>query len=294
MSGGPDSVAMLLLAAASVPADRLFVATVDHGLRPEAADEATGVAALCGRLGLVHETLAARWDAPPTSQVQAHAREIRYDLLAGWSNRLKLDRVATAHHADDQAETLLMRLSRGAGLAGLAGIRASRPLALGRGWHSRVIRPLLGWRRAELAEVVAAAGIAAVDDPANRDPRHERSRARAFLAAAGGPEVLQVAASAAHLAEGEEAMAYAARSVILGRETRTADGWTFDPADLPREWRRRMLVAFYRSAGEPDPRGPALDRLLEALGRGETATLGAFKWTGGARWHAVPAPPRRG
>src|SRR5436190_1867521 len=149
VSGGPDSLALLLLANAAFPG-LIHAATVDHGLRAESADEAETVAAICARMGVPHAILSAGMVA--TSNVQAAARARRYDLLAWWAEENGLACILTAHHLDDQAETLLMRLLRGSGLAGLAGIRArqDRPVP--------VLRPLLGWRRAELEVIVLAAG----------------------------------------------------------------------------------------------------------------------------------------
>src|SRR5688500_13922140 len=106
VSGGPDSLALLLLAHAALPG-RCRVATVDHRLRPEAAAEAAGVAALCHKLGLPHDTLIAEWDEPPAANIQARARAARYALLAEWALDHRLSAVLTAHHADDQAETLV-------------------------------------------------------------------------------------------------------------------------------------------------------------------------------------------
>src|SRR5262245_4822549 len=110
VSGGPDSLALLLLAAKARP-NAIEAATVDHGLRPESADEAAMVASLCNRLGVPHRVLPADWSEPPISNVQSEARAMRYRLLNDWAIERGLAAIATGHHADDQAETLLMRLS---------------------------------------------------------------------------------------------------------------------------------------------------------------------------------------
>ena len=127
VSGGPDSLALLLLAAAARPGE-VEAATVDHGLRPESPDEADMVAGLCEKLGVPHSTLAIEWDIPPTSAIQEQARILRYGALAAWSRDLGLGAVLTGHHLDDQAETMVMRLNRGSGVRGLAGMRRSAPL----------------------------------------------------------------------------------------------------------------------------------------------------------------------
>src|SRR4030095_11197102 len=177
VSGGPDSLALLLLAAAATPGS-VEAATVDHRLRIESTQEAAMVASLCEMLGVPHRTLVADWSDPPAANVQAEARAMRYRLLNNWAMDRGLAAVATAHHADDQAETLLMRMLRGAGVGGLGGTRAKRPLSEG----VLLIRPLLGWRKSELMRLVADAGIEPVDDPSNRDPKYDRSRIRQWLA----------------------------------------------------------------------------------------------------------------
>ena len=110
--------------------------------------------------------------------------------------------IATAHHADDQAETLLMRLNRGSGLSGLAGVRASTKIP---GGTVALVRPLLGWRRAELRDIVAAAGIDPVQDSSNADRRFDRVRMREALRDCDWIDVTALAVSAAHIAEAEEA-----------------------------------------------------------------------------------------
>lgn len=277
VSGGPDSLALLTLAQAAFPGE-IAAATVDHGLRPESGAEARFVAGICVRLGVPHAILTA--DAAIAGNVQAGARALRYRLLGGWAAHEGMAWLATAHHRDDQAETLLMRLNRGAGLAGLAGVRARAEL------HGlQVIRPLLGWSRAELAAI--AAPHEPVDDPSNADPRYDRARLREQLAGADWLDAAAFARSARALAEAEAALDWAAERLIAER---VADG-IFDPAGVPAELRRRIVLALL-GAAEP-PRGPDLQRLLATLEAGGTATLAGVKCTGGARWHFTPAPPRR-
>ncbi|MEO7247763.1 MAG: tRNA lysidine(34) synthetase TilS, partial [Novosphingobium sp.] len=162
MSGGPDSLALLLLAHELMP-DRIAAATVDHGLRAESAAEADMVAQVCANMGVPHEILRV---AVAGGNVQAEARAARYAALAEWLDRKELAALVTAHHADDQAETLIMRLNRGSGVAGLAGTRAvGRVPGSGEKTMQALLRPLLGWRKAELAGIVGTAGLVAAQDP---------------------------------------------------------------------------------------------------------------------------------
>jgi tRNA(Ile)-lysidine synthase len=286
VSGGPDSLALLLLAAAARPG-RIEAATVDHGLREESRAEAEFVRSVCDSLGVLHATLPVT--LPAGASLQAQARAARYHALGEWAIERGLDAVATAHHVDDQAETLLMRMARGAGLGGLVGVRQTRPLEAG----IPVVRPLLDWRREELAAVVAAAGITPIDDPANRDPRHDRSRFRGMLADAEWADAERLAASARWLAEADEALEWALTPLIQSRLAHRGTALTIDAEGLPREMQRRLLLAGFDRMGSHRPRGPELDRARKALRSGKTATLAGLKLDPGPPWALSPAPPRR-
>ena len=287
VSGGADSLALLLLARDAL-GDRVRALTVDHGLRAASAGEAAQVAAICRTLGVAHRTL--RWEgAKPKASVQAAAREARYRLMADWCEGQGIAWLATAHHADDQAETLLMRLARGAGLGGLAGVRAARRLAPG----VTLLRPLLDARRDELASIVATAGLTPIDDPSNRDPRYDRTRARRWLAAPGDLDAAQLAASAAHLAEAEAALAWTADLAWAGRVVVTPERIEVDAEGLPRELQRRLLLRALRELAGVAPRGPDVDRLLDRLAGGGGGTLAGIRVRGGAIWRFSAAPPRR-
>jgi tRNA(Ile)-lysidine synthase len=279
VSGGPDSLALLLLAVRT-RRESLRAATVDHQLRPESRAEAEAVAALCAGLGVPHDILTVRVEG----SIQAAARAARYAALGEWCVAHGLTHLATAHHADDQAETLLMRLARGAGLSGLAGVRAARPLCPG----VTLVRPLLGARKAELEAIVAAAGIAPTLDPSNTDPRYDRTAARAVLAAAGWLDPARLAHSAAHLAEAEAALEWATDRAYAER----FDGTSLDPEGLPPEILRRLLLRIFAAHGDT-PRGPDLARLTAALRSNRPANHGPLKATPGKRWIFTPAPPRR-
>ena len=282
VSGGPDSLALLLLASAAFPG-QVEAATVDHGLRPESADEAAFVSGLCLDLGVPHAVL--RPGTPISGNLQSAARTARYALLEDWRGERGLDCVLTAHHADDQAETLMMRLNRGAGIGGLSGIRP----ALG-----RVLRPLLGWRRAELGGIVDAAGIEAVADPSNVDDQFDRARLRAQLAETAWINRVGLARSAEALAEAEEALEWVADRAEAERISGDGDSIRLLPDGLPPELKRRLLLrALRRIVPGAAPRGTELSRLLATLSGGGSATLAGVKCSGGDSWRLAPAAPRR-
>lgn len=288
VSGGPDSLALLLLANSARPG-RIEAATVNHGLRPESADEAAMVAGLCGALGVPHQTLPADWAEAPDTNIQAAARAMRYRRLNEWAIDRGLAAIATAHHADDQAETLLMRLMRGSGVGGLGGTRARRALSE----EVVLLRPLLAWRKSDLEEIFRAAGLSPVDDPSNRDPKHDRSRIRQLLGSVEGIDPTRLAVSASAMRDADEALDWALAPLIESRIRRDGDALVVDPADLPRELVRRLLLAAFAELAAPPPRGPELMRALAALEAGETVSLSGLKLEGGNHWRLSIAPPRR-
>lgn len=291
VSGGPDSLALLLLAHAALPG-RVQAATVDHRLRPESAAEADEVARLCGTLGIPHRILAVRVERAGEG-VQAAARGARYAALARWMEAEGIELLATAHHADDQAETLLMRLNRGSGVAGLAGVRAAGPVP-GSGGRLRLCRPLLGWRRSELLEIVEAAGIQAAQDPGNVDEAFDRARLRRQLGEAPWLDPAALARSAALLAEAEAALDWAAEPLFAARSERGEGIVILRPHGLPPELLRRLVLRCLRLvAAGANPRGEPLAALIARLRAGESATLCGVKAKGGETWRFEPAPPRR-
>ena len=294
VSGGPDSLALLLLAAAARPGG-VEAATVDHALRPESAAEAAMVADVSERLGVPHTTLVIDWDEPPASAVQEQARELRYGALARWMDAARLSVLAAGHHLDDQAETLLMRLARGSGIRGLGGMRPSARLPGAP--DLTLVRPLLAWRRSELEALCAQAGLSPADDPSNRDDRFERVRIRTAMASAGWLDPDGLARSAANLAAADEAIEWAVEQAWRGLVERAGEELTYRPTGEPGEIRRRIVA---RAVGElasegsgEELRGRELDRLLGELEGGRTATLRGVRCSGGAEWRFARARPRR-
>lgn len=292
VSGGPDSIALLLLAAAARPR-RVEAATIDHGLRPEARVEAEMVAEVCEFLGVPHAILTIAWRGKPRTAIQEQARAKRYRLLADWAREHRLDALLTAHHQEDQAETMLMRLARGAGVRGLAGIR---PVSRVPGAAIPLIRPLLGWRRSELEAVCASAGIEAARDPSNDDAKFERVRVRRALRDADWLDAAAIATSAANLAHADRALDWAADAHWRQAVSDTGFELAYDPGDAPPEIHRRIVsraILSLATEGEAELRGRELDQLLAALGGGRHATLRGVLCIGGTAWRFRRAPRRR-
>ncbi|WP_112663852.1 tRNA lysidine(34) synthetase TilS [Microvirga flavescens] len=302
VSGGPDSIALMhLLAHWNSPSrPPVFVATVDHGLRPESAKEAAFVVREAELLGFPGAVLEWRGKKPETG-VQEAAREARYELLANHARRVGASHIATAHTLDDQAETVLMRMARGSGLAGLAGMRAARDLD---GLH--LVRPLLDIGKADLVVRCQKEGWAFIIDPSNANERFARVRWRKVLPdlAKEGLTAERLARLAARAGRAEEALDTKAREAFLR-------GWSqeeraFAAAVLgeePFEIALRVLMLLLSKAGlEPDfHRLERLEACLERL-RGAIAEGRALRLTvAGAvlaldrrgRLTIAPEPPRR-
>jgi tRNA(Ile)-lysidine synthase len=287
VSGGPDSLAMLLLAEAAIPG-QFEVATVDHGLRPEAAEECAMVARICAERGIVCEVLQATV-AP--GNTQAMARLARYGVLASWAERRSLSAVATAHHADDQAETLLMRLNRGSGVAGLAGVREIGELPAS---IIPVVRPVLEFRRVELASLAASACLQPAQDPSNADDRYDRVRIRKAIAASEWLDVRGLAAAAANLADADAALDDAARQLWNERISlsEAEDEYRYRPP-APRAIEIRLVDWIISGLGLR-PRGQDVARLIDRLRRGEGGNLaGVLATVEGEEWVFRREPPRR-
>ncbi len=288
-------MALLALAHAAFPG-QVIAATIDHGLRPAAADEADMVARWCVQAGIAHATLVADRTIGP-SDIQATARAMRYDLLEQWATAADAAAVMTAHHADDQAETFLMRAARGSGPAGLAGIRSRRSLG-----GLTLIRPLLGWRRAALRALVEAAGIPFVDDPSNDDRKYERVRVRRLLDDEAWLDPVNLARAAAHAAEADAALTELADQLWQHHAMRDDSGAVqVQLPPVPRDLRRRVVCraieTVRKASGIERPAFTSasnIESLLDALAAGKSATQGGvIAVVRRELWHFRPAPPRR-
>ncbi|WP_219892690.1 tRNA lysidine(34) synthetase TilS [Aquisediminimonas profunda] len=284
VSGGPDSLALLLLSNCAFPG-QCHAATVDHQLRAESRAEADYVGKICASLGIPHATLTPAKQI--TGSIQSAARAERYVLLDLWAEQNGLDAILTAHHADDQAETLLMRLNRGAGTGGLSGVRAI---------NGRIVRPLLNWRRYELAEIVRLAGISPVLDPTNKDDRYDRVRIRKAIMGAGWLDPVAMARSATALTESDAALGWMADRLFAERVSQMDESIVLnDPLSLPLELQRRLLIRCIRALdGSWRENGPDVQRLSEKLRTGGKASIGRLTVRATPdSWEFTLAPPRR-
>jgi len=304
VSGGPDSTALLAMAAEwarRVPArPRLAAATVDHGLRKESAEEAAAVGALCARLGVPHRVLVWRGDKP-TTRVQERARAARYALLAAHAREIGAGAIVTAHHLDDQAETALFRLLRGSGVGGLRAMAASVDFD-----GVALLRPLLGVAKRDLVAFCEAGGLAYVRDPANEDPRYARTRMRKLVEglAAEGLDAAALARLARRAGQIEDALTRQTHAAAL--RLGLSAGSSCDAGALlaePTEIVQRLIAAAIADVG-----GRAPSRV--GLGKVEALTRNLFRaYAAGAPFSAniagarvlmargalrvAPEPPRR-
>jgi tRNA(Ile)-lysidine synthase len=279
VSGGPDSTALLVLAARWAKqlkrAPKLIALTVDHGLRPEAAREAAAIKKIASRLGVPHRTL--RWRGKkPRSGLQEAARNARYELLGQAARRDGIAHIATAHTLDDQAETMLFRMARGSGLLGLTGMAHVAPLPVRTEQEIFLIRPLLHLSKARLLATLKAAKIGYSEDPSNQDPRFTRVRWRALMPALAqeGLDARGLARLALRLRRAEATIAVAvdaARAALAPPPWRQNGPVVFETsrfARLPAEVGLRLLGEAVTHAGNEGPVELAkLEDLYEALRR---------------------------
>jgi tRNA(Ile)-lysidine synthase len=266
VSGGPDSTALLSLAARWRAGRKngpvLIAATIDHRLRREAKKEAAAVASLAKRLKIPHYTLAWTGKKPKTG-LQEAARAARYSLLLGLARKIGADAIATAHTRDDQAETVLHRIARGSGIGGLAGIRRRRERD-----GIVLLRPLLDVAKTRLVATLRQARISFADDPSNRDPRFLRARLRQLAPGLEreGIDAAKLSLLARRLARANAAIEQAAaeewKRVLRGSSEGALE---FDAPSyfaLPAEIALRLLGRAIDGTGHE---GPAELRKLEAL-----------------------------
>ena len=293
VSGGPDSLALLMLAAAVRPGE-IEAATVDHGLRTGSREEAEMVAGICERLGVPHAILAIEWDLPPTSAIQEQARAVRYGALAQWARQGELCALVTAHHLDDQVETMMMRLNRGSGVRGLAGMRRRSDTPGDK--DLPLLRPLLGWRRSELERICTDGRVSAAEDPSNADERHERIRVRQALRNADWLDAEALARSAANIAAADEAIEWATdrewSEAVEATEGRIVYRATTAPTEVLRRVVARAIAMLGTEGASGELRGRELDRLVADLQQCNTTTLRGVLCTGGLDWKFTTAPPR--
>lgn len=250
VSGGPDSMALMRLAAGLKP----VVFTVDHGLRPESAGEAAQVGAWARALGLSHEVL--RWEGEkPKAGIQEAARAARYRLMTEAAGRVGPRSLLTGHTLDDQIETVVMRRGKGSGPTGLAGMPSQSEI----GEAVRLVRPLLATRKAALVAWLGSLGQAFILDPSNADLRFDRGRLRAQDATCRVvlADIVQAQTSRAH------AEAQALRFCEEGTETSSGSGVAFARAalaGLPADVFDLVLSALLRRFGGRDHPGTRAER----------------------------------
>ncbi|MFD2263622.1 tRNA lysidine(34) synthetase TilS [Lacibacterium aquatile] len=281
VSGGPDSMALLALAHAWALGrnGRVTALTVDHGLRSEAADEAAGVAVWCAGQGIAHRTLNLTL-GQPVANIQARARSGRYEALERWCADAGVLHLLLGHHRDDQSDTFLLRLGRGSGLEGLAGMALETARL-----SCRLLRPLLDVSKQELVEI--AATLPTVDDPSNRDGRYARVKVRRASAEldALGLTSGRLAITAGHLARAGAAVARMTdRAMVRYARPHPAGFARLNTAFVAEEpevaLRLLARLAVWVGAADYAPRFDRLERLLAACQAREIRerTLGGALW----------------
>jgi len=280
VSGGGDSIALMhILSRCFDPGTvELFAATVDHGLRPEAAQEAQMVADLAASLGVRHSTL--KWEGwDKTGNLQDQARQARYRLLIDWAKSNEIAILALGHTADDQAETVLMRLARSSGVTGLAAMPVRRTLG-----GITIFRPVLGITRSELRDYLQLHNTQWVEDPSNSDLRFDRIKMRQALEVLEplGVSARALADVARNMSQAREALDWysflAARdSVTIYGGDAVLDLKTF--RTLPDEIARRLLlrVIAWISGAQYPPRRASMVEALNAVRLGRPVTLGGCR-----------------
>jgi tRNA(Ile)-lysidine synthase len=308
VSGGPDSTALMVLAVRwrkslkKKPA--LIAVTIDHGLRAESKREAAAVGRLARKLGIAHHTL--RWSgAKPKTGMQQTARNARYRLLGDAARKIKAAHILTAHTIDDQAETVLIRMSRGSGVTGLGAMARVSQLPGDMEGQIGLVRPLLDIPKARLIATLRAAKIEYAVDPSNRDPRFTRARLRGLMPelAREGLDADRLALLARRLKRADVAIEAVVDVVevelTLAAGVLDAAGY----AKLPAEIALRLLGRAVTRIGDEGPvelaKLEALKVALDAAQKsGKTgfrrSLAGALVTLKGRQITLERAPPRRG
>lgn len=293
-SGGPDSLALLILAAKWAKRRKgvsLHAFTVDHGLRAASAAEAKRASAMAKELGISHRIL--RWKGEkPASGIQAAAREARYRLLLDACRAAGVPDLLVAHHLEDQAETFLLRLARGSGVDGLAAMAVERPL-MESAPAVRLLRPLLDLPRDRLLATVRRSGLAPIEDPSNENEAFDRVKARKALAALAplGLDAARLARTAEQMARARSALEAATAALLAEHAELSSFGHVEAGCTAllaaPREIGLRALATIIRAVGGHDyaPRLDALEGVYNAL---EEGTLGGGRTLSGVKL-AAPA-----
>ncbi|HVW73908.1 MAG TPA: tRNA lysidine(34) synthetase TilS [Rhizomicrobium sp.] len=276
VSGGGDSLALMHLLAAFARARKWplpVVLTVDHGLRKTSAADARQVVRWARAAGLKAHVLT--WRGPkPKSGIEAAGREARYRLMGAWMRKRGIATLFVGHTEDDQAETFLLRLARGSGLDGLAGMRAYAPWPVAGFEGLSVARPLLDFSREEMRAYLKARSQAWLDDPMNEDGSFDRVKLRKARAAleAAGLSAARIAQAASHLARARESLEMVTEAVLARAMQVGEKGILLDPQALaaaPRELGLRALawVLMAVSGRTYRPRFDSLERLFDALAK---------------------------
>lgn len=294
VSGGSDSLALMHLLrdwakVRALPAP--VVVTVDHGLREGAAAEARQVVRWAKKVGLKAVVLASK-EPPPVADIEAAARRLRYRLIGDYARKKKLVAVYVAHTRDDQAETILIRLARGSGVDGLAGMRTRAPFPDPDFSDLVVVRPMLGLARRDLRQMLIARRQTWIEDPMNADARFARVRIRLAwpqLAPLGlTPE--RLAETAVHLARAREALDVVSNAVLARACQPCRGGYALDAlalAGAPPELGLRALARVLMAVSG-NPYRPRFDRLSALFTAITNSSVGGGRTLHGCR--IGPAP----
>lgn len=311
VSGGPDSTALMVLAArwrGREQSPRLVAVTIDHGLRKESKREAKAVEKLAAKFGIEHRTLAWTGRKPKTG-LQEAARLARYRLLSEAAKDVGAGHVLTAHTLDDQAETVLFRMARGSGISGLAGMYLVSGMPVMEGKGVGLLRPFLSVPKSRLIATLRAAKVSYAQDPTNRDPRFTRPRLRELLPmlAREGLTASRLAALARRAQRVEETLS----QVVAAAARRIAPGvWPVEGpvvmqadmfADLPREIAIRLLGLAIDRVGNEGPAElgkleafhAAMSRALDESVKFRRTLAGAVVTVARDKITVERAPPRR-